>query len=511
MKCNNKFWLESFKDLFCSSNLAPLPDMSLEEQMNALTRTVFIIFIILLLLDYRYDLLFLFISLIFIIILYYIQKKQMKENYKLPNPKVFTDPNYNAVAYALQYSDTPLQVLPTNSKWRDQEIDLSKDFNDPYYESANQKLAGGPIPRTFVNPIIAPPIADTEYWRPTDFVVPSGINDQKNRELFQSGYAACSETHCTPLAPICATTPISYVCNEEEMGCYKVENDRNYVNVETCNENCHPVPTHLRENYISRVVTDNCIDCCGNMPDKNCKPKIQYTLTSPQPGDMITPMGYNSHQLELHNIPSNLAVGECEKDNAFNCYNKNLYTSIIQPEVYTRNEIIEPIDSNIGISFTQQFEPVTAQPDCNGMTFVAHDPRLVSSKPENKYEFVEEPNESNVYDPRFTGYGTGYRTYIEPMTGQPRFYYDDVDAIRKYNYITRNKIDFTDYGTTSGPMRKKEFTDIKDIRKKAQLTFTNQTINQRTELQERLMRKMNANAWQRKVAPIHTNSMRFTS
>ena len=26
-------------------------------------------------------------------------------------------------------------------------------------------------------------------------------------------------------------------------------------------------------------------------------------------------------------------------------------------------------------------------------------------------------------------------TYIEPVTGQVRFYYDDVDAIRKYNYI----------------------------------------------------------------------------
>ena len=107
-------------------------------------------------------------------------------------------------------------------------------------------------------------------------------------------------------------------------------------------------------------------------------------------------------------------------------------------------------------------------------------------------------------DPEFAD-----RTYIEPVTGQARFYYDDVDAIKKYNFITRNKLDWTDFGEQAGPMRKKEFEDICSIRKKAQLTFANETIKQRTELQERLMRKINANAWQKKSHPIHTRPMRF--
>ena len=221
-------------------------------------------------------------------------------------------------------------------------------------------------------------------------------------------------------------------------------------------------------------------------------------------------MGYDPSQLELHNIPSNLAVGDCVKNDAFNDYNKEIYTSLIQPGVFTRNEIIEPIDSNIGITFTQQFEPTTCSIDKDGNTeFIQHDPRLVNVDPSVEYEFKEEPDRSNVYDPRFTGYGTSYRTYIEPVTGQVRFYYDDVDAIRKYNYITRNKLDWTDFGQQAGPMRKKEFEDICEIRKKAQLTFANETIKQRTELQERLMRKINANAWQRKSHPIHTRQMLF--
>ena len=234
MKCTNKFWIESFKDLFCSFNLAPLPELSLEEQMNALTRMVLVIFIILLVLDYRYDLIFLLLSLIFIILLYYIQKKKMKENF---TPQVFTDPNATQIKYSLTYTSTPIQSTPGNSMWRDQDINISDTFNDPNFESINQKLVGQGMARTLVNPIIPPPIADTEYWRPTDFVVPSGINDQKTRELFQSGYAGCTES-CVKLAPTCDTTAFSFECNPKENGCYKVENANHHATSQFCNQKC---------------------------------------------------------------------------------------------------------------------------------------------------------------------------------------------------------------------------------------------------------------------------------
>ena len=45
MRCINKFWLENFKNLFCSFNLVPIIGESLEEQMNSLTRLVFVIFL----------------------------------------------------------------------------------------------------------------------------------------------------------------------------------------------------------------------------------------------------------------------------------------------------------------------------------------------------------------------------------------------------------------------------------------------------------------------------------
>ena len=104
------------------------------------------------------------------------------------------------------------------------------------------------------------------------------------------------------------------------------------------------------------------------------------------------------------------------------------------------------MNSNIGISFAQQFEPIDCEKDCNGgVTFVQKDSRIIPVH--QKVEVTKNgPDESNVYDPRFTGYGTNYRSYIDNVTGQPRFYYDDVMVHRQNNYLTRNKIDFTSFG-----------------------------------------------------------------
>ena len=52
--------------------------------------------------------------------------------------------------------------------------------------------------------------------------------------------------------------------------------------------------------------------------ESNPNEKKHLLLLQEQNGDMITPMGYEPSQLELHNIPSNLAVGDCVKNNVFN-------------------------------------------------------------------------------------------------------------------------------------------------------------------------------------------------
>ena len=79
-KCQkNKFWMEKPINLFCTMDVVPLDEMSIAEQMNSLTRLVVIVYFILTLVGFKYSLLFLLLSLLFIIILYYIQKNNMEQ------------------------------------------------------------------------------------------------------------------------------------------------------------------------------------------------------------------------------------------------------------------------------------------------------------------------------------------------------------------------------------------------------------------------------------------------
>jgi len=110
----------------------------------------------------------------------------------------------------------------------------------------------------------------------------------------------------------------------------------------------------------------------------------------------------------------------------------------------------------------------------------------------------------NVYDPRSNGYGDSRRGYIHKMTGQPRFAYDDVDAIRMPNYITRNNIDFMKHhGTTYGQVKPTSHTDPMLLRKHVHREYLNNQLNFRNSLQSSWMVKGNNKRKQQKEFPIH--------
>ena len=155
----NKFWLENPINLFCNLDVIPLNDMEIAQQMNALTRLVLIVFIILTLFSFKYNLLFLLISLVIIIILYYLQKNQMerltKENFK-NNPK---KPNYHALPKPKKLGKF-ITNTPVSYFWCDDAVTLDGPngaFNNPDYMSINQKLAGDPNPKTRIAPVVIYP------------------------------------------------------------------------------------------------------------------------------------------------------------------------------------------------------------------------------------------------------------------------------------------------------------------------------------------------------------------
>ena len=379
-------------------------------------------------------------------------------------------------------------LIPKNPEFTPKGI-----INNETYISRNQKLAGAGNPKTRIAPVIAPPCLDLSYWKANNLVTHSAINDQSQIDEYQSGYQVMT---CS--AP---------VLNNYSFTNYNKNNSK--VVVDKFND--------YKENYTN-------IDKSVNFKKKEID--YQYPFLKTKKGSIVVlpggqgqvnaGCGYNPEQLFSAELPANLPSGNVQKDPRMKEYNKNLFTQIIQPGVYTRNEVNEPINSNIGISFTQQFEPLTRDTDLisDEIMYTEHDPRIIDTDLFTEEEpFTEnEATESNIYDPRFTSYGTSYRSYTDDVVGQTRFYYDDVNAIRMPNYISRSNIDNQKFADSYGPIQEnnefgnKYHSVIRDLANNA---FLDNSLEFRNDLQERLMRKANARAWQRRDAPINTNGQRM--
>ena len=522
-RCNkNKFWLENPINLLCNSDLLPLKNvMNLSEQLNCLTRLVLLIFFILLLINFKYSFFFLLISLAFIIIIYYLQRKQMRrENYQnernftintrkklhqFPRPKDWSLIGQQTCIQCVE--PVNLDELPGYSE-KDSGV-----FNNPEYISINQKLAGPPNPKTLIAPVVIPPSSDLSYWRANNLVNHSAVNAESQIDVYQSGYqvSTCCPSDLTGKGFADVPNPLTYgVPIQNEVANYPVLANNNRT-LQT--EKFKQITSH--QNDKSPKNENNFPEVIENyeFPYLKTGPEIPDPLVFPNASGLVnTNCGYNPDQLFSAGLPTNLSVGNCERDPSMKEYNENTFTQIIQPGVYTTNQINEPINSNIGISFQQQFPPTTVEtnPDTGNILFTEHDPRILEPA-------LVEPNlgvetiatNANIYDPRFSGYGTSYRSYTDDLTGQTRFFYDDINSIRMPNYLVRSNIDHQPFADQYGPIQVGNEDGNKfngDIRTLANNAFLQGSLQFRTELQERLMRKSNARAWQQKRFPIRTNN-----
>tara|TARA_Y100000389_G_C17470520_1_gene530130 strand:+ start:5808 stop:8042 length:2235 start_codon:yes stop_codon:yes gene_type:complete len=211
--------------------------------------------------------------------------------------------------------------------------------------------------------------------------------------------------------------------------------------------------------------------------------------------------GYDENNLTV-GLPTNFPASECGKSPATAQFNVDTFTSTIVPGVYQNSQVIEPINANIGISFTAQIPPTTISEQNGELLFEQHDPNIYIPPEEKPPD--QSPNTANVYDPRLTGHGSSNRSYNDPMTGQTRFYYKDVDAIRMPNYIVRSKIDVNRWADTYGPAPDgfaHGNPETHNIRNLANNAFVDATIEQRTSLMQSLMRKRNSELYQMRLMP----------
>lgn len=376
--------------------------------------------------------------------------------------------------------------------------------------SYSQKLAGKCNPKMNMVPIVVSPAMDLEVWKANDFVVHSHINDSSPFFDDLSGYTVqpigkseVRENYCGGNSgAVRAPVPVVTGANGQYVPmCRGNEVRENYSDAEYsgCGGNRGgavrapvPVVTGANGQYVPM--------CKGN--------DIRENYNSNSYDDINLSCGSYNPENVKYGLPVNANFGKCRERKDMANYNENIFTQVIEPNVFFRTQVLEQASSNAGISYTQQFEPTSQETDGINTMFTEHDPYSVE-----KITLPPTPNNEvtldSMYDPRLTGYGPSDRSYLDPITNSRRYLYDDINAIRMPNYITRNKIDVMSFGDKYGPLPANDIDgnpNTCNMHQIANETFLNWSGQQRLELQERLMRKNNAIAWQRKMMPIRTTA-----
>jgi len=478
-RCNGKFWIEKIQDLVCDFRMLPCHNMTFENQMNALSRLAIVTAVIIGLLGYNScALVFLLFALTLIIILYYVQRNNMnKENFK--EVDIETCKPYKTKLNIDYSRNTELM--------KDDKITLP--FNNTQY-SSNQALAGPANPKTRKAPVVVPPIADLSYWANNEFVNFPSINDHSQSDLYQSGYIPVvqKKQYKSPSIPSPSPSTFPSPAPSVEMYSSNYAREIDFMYEPKFVED----DKKIKEGYNLDQSIDKSLDTPPVGKSKQCIENNRGIIMSD---------GYDRRNIK-YNMPTNYGGGRCNLTDAMKEYNDNLFTQTLQPGVYYKNQVIEPIHANMGVSFTQQFEPTDVNVNGNTVTYTSHDPFLYTPPPKKPEE--KRATEYNVYDPRLTGYGTNYRSYIDKLTGQPRFCYDDVDSVRRPNYIVRSNIDHMPLAEKYGTMVDDDTMSSNNdrIREHAQQTILDDTIAYRTDLQNSLLRKRNSEMWQLRVAPL---------
>ena len=213
-----------------------------------------------------------------------------------------------------------------------------------------------------VTPVIVPPATDLSYWRANNLVTHSAINDSLQEPLYQSGYLVNDD--CKEQKPYVERDPLDFLRDGED--------------------------EEIRENMEMPYVKQ--------LP--KCPQKVQIIQNEPlvegyqdfnreeinRSGLVNTACGYDPDQLQ-YGLPSNLVTSNCNRNADMKKLNSNIYRQTIQPGVYNTSEVNEQLNSNLGISFTQQFPPVTHEKTHEGVFYTERDPNFFKGDERKNLEF----------------------------------------------------------------------------------------------------------------------------
>lgn len=495
---DEEFWVFDPAVLF-KTKFFPESLMTRPAKLNAMTRLVLVIFFVLFLLKIKYNHIFLILSILFIILLNY--TKMNRENFSeirnqnsqgrkdfqpfqsrlegynmLQNRNMTNFANTNAMcaksnyAYdklppfeANKYVNVSQQTQKTNGLLQDNRVakreipydelkklstfnktDVGVDFYAPPIEIQERSL---------IPPMIVPRALDSEVWSPNDYKI-SNIG-KLNREDY---------VNLTP------NVGIDKFCPKAAMD-VKMNSSKSD-------------PTNL----------------------------LEYTQDFPVIADYV-------------NMPTDVKV-----------------FSDIQP--YKDGTITpasrQPINANYGISaipswdmssekkyYTQEADKFYSKSDVAEKTqqiaYDRYDPQLIRDYgPEGRkaeqplrsewsarlhpYEAKNPPDFNSVFDPRFTGYGDPYRSYLDADLGQISYFYGDINAYKHPVFVTRSKVDFIEQRQPMGKIEPLYLRDrsmcLDEAVEMAQDRWFTDTTQFREGLMASQMQKRNGEMWQNRYAPL---------
>jgi len=506
------FWVYDLSSLFRTFNLIPYGSIASGSRLNAISRLIILIYIILLIVKYKNAHMFFVCSLIIILI---VHLKYTHENFELLSYDKYKMNKYDNSQNPINYNYNPERVTQTLNP----NVMTPNTQRETYADIQYYSPKSGINPKMFIEPLIAPRSHDREVWgAPSTY--PSGMNtstlyEQTESQNFPNGYNQYLPREemkyinvNTPQNPSQnpmnfnkkEQTPINQVLNDYTKPLYgpptKFSQNENYQNMN---------PSKILNNNLGK----NNVTSIQSVMD-NKKPVGNYML-EPSPTYV-----YND---EYFKQPDN-----------------KLFMQNIQPNMYSYSVEQTPINSNIGITYNPQHPPQFRDQVYNDNddypVFTRVDPQLVrddgtdgqkSQNPKrgawsSKYSNIDPPSGSvnfeDIYDPRFTTYGDPYRSYSDVNLGQVQYYYSDVDAYRRPNFIIRSNVDFVDYHDPTGKTkpyyeRSASLADTKDI---IENRFDADSLMHREDLMSRQMSKRNAEMWQLREAPLrkqNNSSMTF--
>lgn len=482
-----KFWVLEPYSLMASLRLVPNCQMTDDEKLNALTRLVLVIALIMYAAGYENAGLFLVAGLILVVILYLIkdsQKTRIEEGFypDTGTPKAHT------------------KVEPVIAP-RSHDLDLWRGRNSHTHTDTNHKV-----------------ITDISQFHPVSGSVGSDhhplAHDFPQDVPYHNGPApprVRAQQKAAPrreyFAPESLGPSTNHVKDGSGMG-YGYDEQMVRAN--------HPQSANQFAPSPEVHCTPNCQcghDCACKGGGNRCR--FEH-CPDPNPCSRVSRPGRPPFDEPSYGVPGS------RSDLGY----YRLHAQTIQPNMYSINEAVEPINYNLARSqVPAQGQAVFAEP--RHTWFHHNDPQLVRDHPSGArraempvrdtqsmklsgYEAQGSVPLDGLYDARDSGYADPDRAYVDEQLGQVKYYYGDVDAYRAPNFISRSKIDHIDVGTPMGKVlphyvrtdeAKNQFS-VYGTREQAENAWIEDTTRHREELMERQMRKRNSELWQLRAAPL---------